>query len=45
MSDIDFKNVNHDDFRLKTVDTADIVFWRWDADKDLFFISDRGKKF
>ena len=43
MSDFNLNDVNHDDFILKTVDQSNIVFWRWDADKDLFFISDKGK--
>ncbi len=43
MSDFNLKDVNHDDYILRTVDTSNIIFWRWDADKDLFFISERGK--
>jgi diguanylate cyclase (GGDEF)-like protein/PAS domain S-box-containing protein len=44
LSDLDFSNVNHEDYILKTVDATSIVFWRWDAKNDLFFISDRGKQ-
>ena len=42
----EFKNidVNLDDYILKTVDSTNVIFWRWDAQEDLFFISDRGKK-
>ncbi|AUD66038.1 hypothetical protein BK011_10180 [Tenericutes bacterium MZ-XQ] len=44
MSD-DSKNVvQQDDFILKTIDLANIIFWKWDASKDRFFISDKGKK-
>lgn len=44
MSD-DSKNViQQDDFILKTINIANIVFWKWDASKDRFFISDKGKR-
>ena len=44
MSEQGFNDVNHKDFILKTVDEARLIFWRWDANKDLFFISNQGKQ-
>lgn len=44
MGDFTINLVQKDDFILKTTDLANIIFWKWDASKDRFFISEKGKK-
>ena len=44
MSDFKKNDVNQDDFLLKTTELANVIFWRWDASRDRFFMSDKGKK-